>query len=225
MLRIIIANSDNAIQVSRTEFEKVSIDRGNAERGGDRASRVKLARQLFPYVSEEKLRIVLGKMPVVVPPASMIDLNSNLCNQMGPLEFYNAVKTGGKFDYKASLKGLNLSLEDFGNWHFGLLARAQGFSESTAKVGAGAYQIYSKTTPYVAKGEQGSMNFPLVFTTPTHGDDFFDYIWIGKGSEVYDLMMDRSFNNESLEGSQERADESKYDRCYMDFSKEEREEE
>ena len=66
-------------------------------------------------------------------------------------EFYDAVKTGGEWDYKNSpalRAGAGAGrysydlLQDFGNYHFGYVAHAFGLPLSTTLAGAGAYQVF-----------------------------------------------------------------------------------
>jgi hypothetical protein len=63
---------------------------------------------------------------------------------MSKLQWYNAVKSGGQWDFKNSQELKKqfpaADLDAFGNFHFGVVARAQGFGLETAMSGAGAYQ-------------------------------------------------------------------------------------
>ena len=61
-----------------------------------------------------------------------------------PFYFRRAVKTGARFDFKDYLGltlGQNLDAQDYGNFHFGALARAAGYPLYFAKVAAGAAQL------------------------------------------------------------------------------------
>ena len=55
----------------------------------------------------------------------------------GSLKFYNAVRTGGIWDYK---KGGRIEYEPFGNYHFGVVSAAADIPEFVGKLGAGLYQ-------------------------------------------------------------------------------------
>jgi hypothetical protein len=86
--------------------------------------------------------------------------------------FYKQVKTKGNWDYKQS----GYEYEDFGNFHFGAVGRALGFSDQVLLRGAGAYQVYeNKSEP-----EWGN---PL--GSSPYGDDPRDQEMIRRGSEYY----------------------------------------
>jgi hypothetical protein len=64
--------------------------------------------------------------------------------------FIKNVKTGGAWDYKSNIalkKGVSLGLynnnllQEFGNYHFGVVANAFGFGLETSMAGAGIYQV------------------------------------------------------------------------------------
>ena len=78
--------------------------------------------------------------------AGNIDLNKNVADASAitRLDFIEAVRTNGDWDYKNSLNRLNIDkniLQRFGNFHFGLVAAAQGFSLEQSLYGAGFYQV------------------------------------------------------------------------------------
>lgn len=64
----------------------------------------------------------------VAPPAVDIDANIELArkNWYNPFWFYNQVKTGGPWDYK---RRFGSHYEDFGNFHYGVVAKAFGFPD------------------------------------------------------------------------------------------------
>jgi hypothetical protein len=99
--------------------------------------------------------------------------NISEASKMSKKEFYDAVKSGGKWDYKTQGK----QYENFGNYNFGVVGRANGFSEDTLKRGAGAYQVYSGTS-------KPSWGWP--WGDPPYGDDPNDQSWIGEGANDYD---------------------------------------
>jgi hypothetical protein len=66
-------------------------------------------------------------------------------------DFIENVRTGGKWDYKsrndfkgAVKEGLFTSdlVQEFGNYHFGIVAHEVGFSLEQSMAGAGAYQVF-----------------------------------------------------------------------------------
>lgn len=98
-------------------------------------------------------------------------------------EFYNLVKNGSVYDLKVdpkspfSLKNLEkvtaiyngeiFRYDDFGNYNFGVAAKAYGYSLDFVRRGAGAYQILS-----------GNADMSGIFT---YFDDPRDYWMIGRG--------------------------------------------
>ena len=77
-------------------------------------------------------------------------------------EFVSLVKTGGKYDLKsdhnsefsitklknknAIYNGESFQAQDFGNYNFGVAAKAFGLSLTFSRMGAGLYQIFSRTS-------------------------------------------------------------------------------
>ncbi|MEN2436730.1 RHS repeat-associated core domain-containing protein [Weeksellaceae bacterium A-14] len=98
-------------------------------------------------------------------------------------EFYQLVKTGSPYDIKNNPKsifsnaqlgkegaiynGESFRVDDFGNYNFGVAAKAYGYSLNFSRVGAGLYQIYSRTS---------NINW-----ISSYFDDPRDYMMIGKG--------------------------------------------
>ena len=130
---------------------------------------------LFGYVGNDPVNWVDPdglRPPSIFPPGVNIQKNIEEAKNMSPIEFYNAVKGGGKWDYKQ--KGSQY--EDFGNYHYGVVGIAAGYSEGLLKRGAGAYQLYKQTS-------QPGWGNPLG-STP-YGDDPNDQSWIGEGIKDY----------------------------------------
>ena len=79
-----------------------------------------------------------------------IDANLKASRTMSAMQLYDAFKTGGKWDYKndAAVKaavGKNSNLaQEFGNFHFGLIAASRGLGLYFATLGAGAYQVFKQ---------------------------------------------------------------------------------
>lgn len=128
--------------------------------------------------------IVVGNNPVnkidpfgLAPPANIppgVDFQQNITNagNMSTWDFYNAVKTGGQWDYKQQ----GSQYEDFGNYNYGLTGSAAGFSGYTLLEAAGAYQIYSGTSKPGWSWPGG---------TWPYGDDPNDQKWILEGINDY----------------------------------------
>ncbi len=90
---------------------------------------------------------------------------------MSPGEYWNAVETGGEWDYKTTRGG---RYEDFGNFNFGATCGAVTFSNTACSAGAGWYQLYQN--PKAAEG--GPFG-------PTWGDQAKDQFWISRGQRYY----------------------------------------
>lgn len=136
-----------------------------------------------------------------LPPGADLAANVEKAKKMyNPLTFYNHVKTGGEWDYKKAGE----EYEPGGNFNFGVVAKAYGLPEWVAKVGAGAYQIASRTSNPEFGGPsplfKSKYNPDLDMyedTTPflykysgvikrPHGDDPMDQYEIEKGFRYYD---------------------------------------
>ncbi len=85
--------------------------------------------------------------------AGNIDITRNVAdaNEMSLQEFVDAVKTGGKWDYKSPKNYPFLvqefgseRMDDFGNVHFGIVAAASGHSLAMSMYGAGQYQAWKQ---------------------------------------------------------------------------------
>jgi len=81
------------------------------------------------------------RAPRFKPPRVNIYADGLEAMKMSASEFYNAVKSGGKWDFKR----LDRKYEDYGNYHFGWVAEAFGIYEGVALCGAGLYQIKTGT--------------------------------------------------------------------------------
>lgn len=85
---------------------------------------------------------------------------------MSGMEFFEAVKTGGEWDYKQ----LDPKYENFGNFNFG--ATCGSLAAFLCRPGAGAYQVYSGTSQW---------SYWRSFFDATH-----DQFWIGRGQQYYE---------------------------------------
>ncbi|MCE5233126.1 MAG: polymorphic toxin type 44 domain-containing protein [Xanthomonadaceae bacterium] len=100
---------------------------------------------------QQAMRGALAKYSSVINYGHVnIDANVKTAQQWGAKhdlsDFVGAVRKGGKWDFKdqSVFQGFRDKklLAEFGNFHFGLVAHAFGFSEGTAIFGAGAYQTF-----------------------------------------------------------------------------------
>jgi len=130
---------------------------------------------LFGYVTNDPINWIdpFGlKPPKDIPPGVDMQENINQAMNMSRLEFARAVKTGGVWDYKQ----LGDEYQDFGNYNYGVVGRACGFSDDTLKKAAGAYQIKSGTS---------SPKWGWPWGASPYGDDPRDQKWINEGIADY----------------------------------------
>jgi RHS repeat-associated protein len=126
--------------------------------------------------------------PQNIPPGVDIQQNIEEAKKMTTLEFANAVRTGGKWDYKR----LGSQYEDFGNYNYGLTGRATGFNAYLLRNLAGIYQIWSGTY---------SRSFGWPFIAPPYGDDPNDQRWINEGIDDFNSSyhdQEHYFRNEAM---------------------------
>ncbi|HRP03257.1 MAG TPA: polymorphic toxin type 44 domain-containing protein [Candidatus Kapabacteria bacterium] len=144
--------------------------------------------------------------------ANILDFNTfvaELESVVNLYRFFNKVKSKGDWDFKNRIKGESnifgllhgtgtlfsvsgygyMDSEQFGNFHFGVISSAWGYSEHFAKWGAGIYQIISDTSPFMDSKSftllmSNSITLPLIIgwtLIPPHGDDYIDNHMIGVG--------------------------------------------
>ena len=103
-----------------------------------------------------------------------VDINKNIeeAKKMGPTAFYNAVRNGGKWDYKQQ----GSEYKDFGNFNYGVTGTAAGCSEQVLKRAAGWAQEQAGTS----MDEWGHW-----YGGAPYGDDPADQVQIQKGIDYY----------------------------------------
>jgi len=111
--------------------------------------------------------------PPNVPPGISIPSNVEEAKNMTPVQFYDAVKSRGEWDYKRLDRE---KYQDFGNYHYGVVGAANGWSTDVLLRAAGAYQIYSRTSTDKWGRPWGSSPY---------GDDPNDQKWILEGIKDY----------------------------------------
>lgn len=109
-----------------------------------------------------------------------VDIAANVeeARNMWPWEFYKAVKTGGKWDFKTIYHDLRYAR--FGNFHYGVVGKANGFPEIMLLNEGGRVN----TSPFGA-GKTGTPPFYFDGIIP-YGDEWRDYRDINQGFEYYD---------------------------------------
>jgi RHS repeat-associated protein len=115
------------------------------------------------------------KPPKDIPPNVDIPANVQEASNMNVMEFYNAVRNGGKWDFKQ----LDPKYQDYGNYHYGMMARAHGMSETMACRGAGWAQEQAGTSD-PSWGDWTDMS-----SGSSYGDDPNDQKWIKEGMQDY----------------------------------------
>lgn len=93
--------------------------------------------------------------------------------------FYLKVRNGGPWDYK---KTRRRQYEDFGNFHYGVVGSAAGFSEATLLRMAGHVRAGNPGSGAAPSLLQGLMG---VGGIAPFGDDENDQYWISKGIQYY----------------------------------------
>lgn len=117
-----------------------------------------------------------------------VDIEANVAearkHRLDPLWFYNRVRTGGPWDYKAHTKRRVVEVngdtinpyEDFGNVHYGIVGRAAGFSPQVLLRMAGQNQ---------ASGKNPAKRFGHFYGRAPYGDDPRDGEAIRLGIDKY----------------------------------------
>jgi hypothetical protein len=132
-----------------------------------------------------------ANVPTNVPPGVDVMLNATIAANFdlfydgifADYWFYKQVRGYGPWDYKR----INVSLyEDFGNFHYGAVGAAFGYSEETLLRMAGWAQARAGSTagtrgvaPYMLNGLLG------IGGAAPFKDDWIDQYWISQGVKYY----------------------------------------
>ena len=92
--------------------------------------------------------------------------------------FINQVKTGGPWDYKRG----DPTYQDYGNWHFGIVAKAAGFSDRTTLTGAGLAHRRDNRGRYDPTGTP--------FILAPYWDDPRDQVMIARGINYFNNCLE-----------------------------------
>jgi hypothetical protein len=127
-----------------------------------------------------------------------VDLDDNLSiasndDWYNPVSFYHRVDYGGPWDYKSRDKNYQ-KYQDFGNYHFGVMAAAAGFSEDTIVRMAGWAHQRHLENPQDRDGLADNIGLLKAAAgiggKPPFGDDPRDQYWIKKGIDDYQRVHD-----------------------------------
>lgn len=128
-------------------------------------------------------------LPTNIPSNANISNNMNQAaqNKLNIFWFKGQVETDGPQDYKSIKRyGPDASqYQDFGNFNYGAVAEASGYSENFAQSMAGAYQIWTN----VKRSNAGLSSVPSYgkpFLEYPFGDDYSDQFWIMEGYHYAD---------------------------------------
>jgi hypothetical protein len=116
--------------------------------------------------------------PSQIPDGADVNANIERAKVMSASEYIDAVKTGGEWDYK---KGGNIQFEGFGNFNFGATCGFAGGPDFACRIGAGGYQIISKTSSL----SYWRSNF----------DAPHDQYWITRGQQYQQLYAQAYWSN------------------------------
>jgi hypothetical protein len=111
--------------------------------------------------------------PMFVPSQADIYANIESARWMNPIGFYNSVKTGGVWDYKQT----DFAYMAYGNFHFGVVGRANGWGATALLVGGG--QV-SQDREF-GRGNKLSTGRPV----EPYGDSWFDNAAVKAGISFY----------------------------------------
>lgn len=116
------------------------------------------------------------------PPGANVEGNMKAASGMSPVNFRDAVKNKGPWDYKQQ----GSAYEEFGNYNYGATGRAAGFPSLILRQEAGIAQTAAGTTDQFGRwGEPGRRLMPWT-GSGSFGDDPSDQFWIQQGIRRYE---------------------------------------
>jgi len=95
------------------------------------------------------------------------------------ITFKQEVQTGGPWDYKDQVLGMQQAWADFGNFHYGFVGAGAGIPSSLLLWGAGAANWHDNPQPRPLYGS------PFDPSNPTHGDQPGDQAQIQAGIAAF----------------------------------------
>ncbi len=144
---------------------------------------------LYGYIFGDPVNLtdMVGLKPPPNVPANA-DICQNISDAMGLsiFDFYRAVRTGGKWDYKQQ----GQKFEPFGNYNYGVVGRASGSwwgSPGMLKRAGGAYHQWTKIREAIENLDLPPVPDPIeILLFPPYGDDPIDQAYIDQGIKDYD---------------------------------------
>lgn len=128
-----------------------------------------------------------GTFPLCVPEGVNLDANVRQAKlwrlipyHLKHLWFANQVREGGVWDYKRA----GYEYADFGNFHYGVIGAALGYSEYTLLVAGGAVQQATNTKAKL-QGRRTVETDGTLLITPPYGDTAEDQYWVSQGYQYF----------------------------------------
>jgi Bacterial toxin 44 len=122
--------------------------------------------------------------PPNIPPGINVMANMEEASHMSGWEFFLAVNSYGKWDFKNDKQFKNRALyENYGNYHYGLVASAFGWEPGTILRMAGLAQ-HVTDVKNLLRGEK-RIGRGCVLGGEPYGDDAKDQMWIKEGIRDY----------------------------------------
>ena len=142
------------------------------------------------YYHSEQEQAARYEEPSIPQAPSGVDIDANINEpekHMNPYWLYEQVKTTEPWDFKY---GGGSSYEDYGNFHYGAVAAANGFGFSEFKIynEAGINQYYGGNQGPAEWGQPSSRSAYITgYSTGKYpyGDDPWDRYWIRRGIAYY----------------------------------------
>ena len=145
----------------------------------------RIERNSIVYTEQTTERVKISSSGKKIPPIAPlgVDIDANIReakSRWNPFWFYNQVRNSGPWDYKQLDKE---KYEDFGNFHYGAVGAAMGFSDTTLLNAAGFAQWIAGTQD--DEENWGDPGLLPILGTGSYGDDPADQFWIKHGIDFY----------------------------------------
>ena len=164
-------------QVLGVSVTKQSSPSKSSSSGGNGGSNNNSIPQAPPGVDVKKDVKLAQQYRVDFSPNGVTNLVTMARNAYNVAWFYKKVNYGEDWD----LKKYGDQYQDYGNWHYGVVGSAAGYSEPVLRLGAGfAQQVHNY--PLVRGGSDPIATSPSAWFDAVEPNGFSrDQFWIGKG--------------------------------------------